>query len=162
MGGEFGQFIEWDEKRPLDWFLLDYPHHRQLQDFTKDLNHLYKKEKSLWQYDFDPAGFTWIDADDSTRSVVSYVRRAKNPDDTLIIACNFTPNPIENHRLGLHSEPHANYVEIFNSDHPKYGGSGVINEGLIKPQKITSNHQEYSIPLRLPPLGSTILKPVKS
>jgi len=159
MGGEFGQFIEWDEKRPLDWFLLQYDHHRQLQDFAKDLNHLYKTEPALHSQDFTPEGFTWIDADDASRSIISIARFAKAPDDTLIIAINFTPNPIENHRLGLHHI--SNYTEILNSDNTKYGGSGITNKTILKPEKITSNHLPYSIKLNLPPLGITILKSQK-
>ncbi|MCL2350553.1 MAG: 1,4-alpha-glucan branching protein GlgB [Defluviitaleaceae bacterium] len=156
MGSEFGQFIEWDEKRPLDWFLLEYDHHQQIQNFVKDLNHLYKKERTFWFDDFGERGFKWIDADDAARSIASFARFTDKPDETIIIICNFTPNPIEEHRIGLHHP--TTYIEILNSDHPKYGGSGVINTAPLKPEKITSNHMEYSIGLRLPPLGVVILK----
>ena len=158
MGGEFGQFIEWNEKQPLDWFLLDFEHHRQMQSFTKDLNHLYKAEKAFWFDDFSEKGFNWIDCDDYLRSIVAFARKTNNLDETLIFACNFTSNPIEDHRLGL--DYVCNYIEIFNSDHPKYGGSGVINTEILIPQEILCNGRKYSIGLRLPPLGVTILKPV--
>jgi len=159
MGGEFGQFIEWDEKRSLDWFLLDFPHHKKMQDFVKDLNHIYKKEPALWAKDFDPLGFAWIDADDSSRSIVSFARFTNNPTDTIITCINFTPSPVEAHRLGLHMP--ATYVEILNSDNEKYGGSGVINNKPISFDKILSNNLECSISLRLPPLGAVILKAQK-
>jgi len=156
MGGEFGQFIEWDEKRPLDWFLLEHNHHRQIQDFARDLNHIYFTEPALWERDFEEGGFTWIDADDNSRSVISFARFAKNPADTLIVVINFTPNPIEEHRVGLHHI--SAYHEIINSDDKKYGGSGTTNPNIIKPENITSNHISHSIKLRLPPLGVVILK----
>ncbi|MDR2167410.1 MAG: 1,4-alpha-glucan branching protein GlgB [Clostridiales bacterium] len=154
MGGEFGQFIEWDEKRPLDWFLLEFPHHKNMQNFSKDLNHLYRREIALWGADFDPAGFAWIDADDAARSIASFARFAGG--ETLIIACNFTPVPYENHRLGLHNP--AIYQEILNSDNERYGGSGITNPSPLAPEKALSNGLEYSIELRLPPLGIVILK----
>ncbi|MCL2169065.1 MAG: 1,4-alpha-glucan branching protein GlgB [Defluviitaleaceae bacterium] len=156
MGAEFGQFIEWDEKRPLDWFLLDFPHHKNMQAFTKDLNHIYKQEPALWLKDFDPTGFAWIDADDAPRSIASFARFTNNPKDTLLAVVNFTPNPLENHRLGLHIP--ATYIEILNSDDEKYGGSGITNPHPLPPEPILSNHLEHSLSLRLPPLGVIILK----
>ena len=156
MGGEFGQFIEWDEKRPLDWFLLEYPHHAQMLEFTRDLNHLYRDNPACWFDDFAPRGFSWIDPDDHSRSIVSFARFSDNPAETLIFICNFTPNPVENHRVGLHHP--TNYIEILNSDHPKYGGSGVINSDILRPAEIVSNGLPISIGLRLPPLGVTVLR----
>ena len=155
MGGEFGQFIEWNEKRPLDWFLLEYPHHQQMQDFTRDLNHLYLNHRAFWHDDFGFGGFEWIDANDSSRSIVSFIRKTDNPDDTLIIICNFTPNAIESHRVGISHV--ADYHEILNSDDEKYGGSGVINTDIMHSAEIFSNDRQYSIGLRLPPLGVVIL-----
>ena len=160
MGGEFGQFIEWDEKRPLDWFLLEHDHHRQMQQFTKDLNHLYKTQRACWFDDFAQRGFSWVDVHDHARSIISFARFSDDPNDTLIFICNFTPNPIEEHRVGLHHA--ATYTEILNSDHPKYGGSGVINTAPLVPAEILCNNLPKSIGLRLPPLGVVILKPLTS
>ncbi|MDR2183633.1 MAG: 1,4-alpha-glucan branching protein GlgB [Clostridiales bacterium] len=156
MGGEFGQFIEWDEKRPLDWFLLEYDHHRQMQDFTRDLNHLYKNQRACWFDDFAPRGFSWVDVHDNARSIISFARFSDNPAETLIFICNFTPNPVEEHRVGLHHV--SDYTEILNSDDPKYGGSGVVNTHVLKPAEIFCNNQQYSVGLRLPPLGVVVLR----
>jgi len=156
MGGEFGQFIEWDEKRPLDWFLLEHDHHRQMQDFTRDLNHLYKNQRAAWFDDFAQRGFSWVDVHDNARSIISFARFSDDPSETLIFICNFTPNPVEEHRVGLHHV--ADYIEILNSDDPKYGGSGVVNTAVLKPAEILCNGQQYSVGLRLPPLGVVILR----
>ena len=160
MGGEFGQFIEWDERRPLDWFLLEYEHHRQMLDFTRDLNHLYRQERACWYDDFAAPGFSWIDPDDHSRSIVSFARFTDNDDETLIFVINFTPNPVEDHRVGLHHV--ADYIEILNSDHPKYGGSGVINTEVLRCDEILCNGMQYSVGLRLPPLGVTVLKAIEN
>jgi len=160
MGGEFGQFIEWDEKRPLDWFLLEYDHHRQMQDFTRDINHLYRNQHACWFDDFTPRGFSWIDADDHSRSIVSFTRFSDNPDETLIFICNFTQNPVEDHRVGLHHV--AAYKEILNSDDAKYGGSGVINTAVLQPEEVLCNGMKHSVGLRLPPLGVVVLKVIKT
>jgi len=159
MGGELGQFIEWDEKRPLDWFLLEYDHHNQMQNFTRDLNHIYKNERAMWFDDFAERGFSWVDVHDHSRSVISFARFSDNPDETLIFVCNFTPNPIEDHRVGLHHT--ADYIEILNSDDTKYGGSGVVNTEVLRHAEILCNGKQFSVGLRLPPLGVVILKPVK-
>ena len=158
MGGEFGQFIEWDEKRPLDWFLLEYPHHKQIQDFKRDLNHLYKQEKAFWYDDFKGSGFEWIDADDGNRSLFSFMRKDEDGKGNLIFICNFTPNPIEDYRVGV--PYNTQYREILNSDDEKYGGSGVINTALIPAQDYNCNNMQYSCELRVPPLGAVVLKPV--
>ena len=159
MGGEFGQFIEWNEKRPLDWFLLEYDHHNQMQTFTHDLNHLYKNERAMWFDDFAERGFSWIDVNDHSRSVISFARFSDNPDETLIFICNFTPNPIEDHRIGLHHV--SDYIEILNSDDAKYSGSGVVNTEVLRYQEILCNDRQYSVGLRLPPLGVVVLKAVR-
>ncbi|MCL2854514.1 MAG: 1,4-alpha-glucan branching protein GlgB [Defluviitaleaceae bacterium] len=146
MGGEFGQFIEWDENRELDWFLLDFDHHKQIQNFVRDLNHLYKAEPALWGNNF-----RWVDADNADHSITSFIRRPDDAeiDDELIIICNFTPVPHENHQIPAT----CSYIEALNSDHHKYGGSGVINPKPLMPENGT-------ITLRLPPLGVTILRKI--
>lgn len=156
MGGEFGQFIEWNEKRPLDWFLLEYDHHQQTLDFVKELNHLYLDNNALWEKDFDGFGFEWIDADDKDRSIYSFIRRGETKEDTLVVVCNFTPNADEEFRVAVPFE--GTWKEILNSDDTRFGGSGVINTTPAKSEKIECNHRENSIGLRLAPLSVTILK----
>ncbi|MCL2397484.1 MAG: 1,4-alpha-glucan branching protein GlgB [Defluviitaleaceae bacterium] len=158
MGGEFGQFIEWDEKRPLDWFLLEYGHHCKMQEFARDLNHLYRNQRACWFGDVTHEGFAWIDADDNNRSITSFARFSDDPAETLIFICNFTPVPVESHRVGLHHV--ADYAEILNSDDAKYGGSGVVNDEVMKAEEILCNGMQYSIGLRLPPLGVVVLRVV--
>lgn len=156
MGGEFGQFIEWNEKRPLDWFLLEYDHHKTMLDFAKDLNHFYLANEALWLKDFDGDGFEWIDCNDNEKSIYSFIRRGSKKEDTLVFIINFTPNTYENFRIGVPFE--GKYEEVLNSDNPKYGGSGVTNEGVKKSDKIEYNGREDSIGLRLAPLSVTVFK----
>lgn len=155
MGGEFGQFIEWKDQDQLDWLLLDYESHRQMQAYTAALNKLYLAEKALWELDHDMAGYQWIDADDSGQSVVSYIRRGKRPVDTLLIIINFQPVERRHYRIGV-PRPGV-YEELFSSESTLYGGSGFHNE----PQKSTKtewHNQVNSIELTLSPLSFLVLK----
>ena len=156
MGGEFGQFIEWNEKRPLDWFLLEYDHHQQTLDYVKALNKLYLENNALWSKDFDAFGFEWIDADDKDRSIYSYIRRGERKEDTLVVLCNFTPNTYEDFRVGVPFE--GKWTEIFNSDATSFGGSGVVNNITVDSTKIPWNNREDSIGLRLAPLSVVIYR----
>lgn len=156
MGGEFGQFEEWQENKSLDWHLLDYDKHRELQAYMKDLNHLYKNEEALWYDDFTNEGFEWINCSDADSSIVSFVRKGKKSSDTIIVVANFTPVPRQWHRIGL---PYAgSYEELLNSDHLKYGGSGVINEQAIHSNEQAWDGRNHSLELKVPPLGVSILK----
>ena len=119
MGGEFAQFSEWSEARALDWNLLQFNDHINIKNYFRDLNNLYIKEPALWEKDFDPEGFKWINCDDREKSIVSFVRKGSL--DTLIFICNFTPNTYNNFKLGVPIQ--GIYREIFNSDDTKYGGS---------------------------------------
>lgn len=157
MGGEFGQFIEWNYKQSLDWFLLDYDMHRKMQDYVRDLNALYKKEKALYEVDFHYEGFEWIDCNDTEHSIISFLRKGKDWHDSLIFVCNFTPVPQEDYRIGAPFD--TVYDEIFNSDWDKYGGSNVGNFGEIKAEKEPMHNKPYSIRLRIPPLATIVLKP---
>ncbi len=156
MGGEFGQWAEWNEAKSLDWHLLDFPEHRQLQQYVADLNRLYLTEPALHQVDGDWAGFRWIDISDAEQSIVSFVRYAKDKEDCIVVVCNLTPVPRLDYRVGL---PYAgNYLEIINSDWPQYGGGGVNNQGHIFAQAQPWQSCSHSAPLNLPPLGTTMLK----
>ncbi|PCL94924.1 1,4-alpha-glucan branching protein GlgB [Paenibacillus lautus] len=156
MGGEFGQFIEWKDQEQLDWLLLDYESHRKQLAYTAALNRMYVDEKALWEQDQRWEGFEWLSADDHEQSVVSYMRMGTKPGDTLIIVINFQPKAYDQYRVGL---PRAGqYVEILNSDHADYGGSGLLNDGEMKAEKKTWHGQTHSLEIKLPPLGMVVLK----
>lgn len=154
MGGEFGQYQEWCEARSLDWHLLQYADHKQMQAYVKALNMLYLKKDALWEEDFHPHGFEWIDCDDRDRSVVSFIRRSK--DKELYCICNFTPVFHDAFRLGV--EKAGNYKEIFNSDDRIFGGSGIENSGKIETSEMPWNRYSQSIELKIPPLAMIILE----
>ena len=155
MGGEFAQNAEWNESQSLDWHLLQHDTHKQTQDYIKDLNKLYIKEKALWEKDWTSEGFEWIDCDNKDDSVIVFFRKGEKWEDHLIIVCNFTPQAHMGYRIGVQEE--GDYVEIFNSDANKYGGSGVINNTLTT-EDMAWHKRETSLLLNVPPLGMTILK----
>ena len=156
MGDEFGQGGEWDHDRGLDWGLVNEPLHEGLQRFVRDLNRVYATEPSLYEIDFDPSGFQWIDCNDSENSVVSLIRRSKRPGDFLVAVLNFTPVPREGYRIGV---PESGvYTELVNSDAEFYGGGNVGNAGAIGTEPIAAHGYDHSINLRLPPLGFLLLK----
>lgn len=159
MGGEFGQWSEWNYRQSLDWHLLSPPgdpHHRQLQEYIQELNHVYQQEPALSALDCDPAGFSWIDPHDSDNSVISFMRRSNKSEDTLVIICNFTPIPRHGYRLGV---PDAGeYYEVLNSDAHQYGGSGLVNLQPMPSGPIYWQSCPHSILLTLPPLATVILK----
>ncbi len=159
MGGEFGQFIEWDEKRSLDWFLLDFEHHQKMHHFTKALNQFYLREESLWHDDFNGTGFEWIQADDNLHSCYTFARKGSSKEENLILAYNFTPIPNMEYRMGVPFE--GEFEEVFNSDDAQYGGSGIINDSIIKSEEISWDNRQNSIRFKLPPLAFVALKPVK-
>ncbi|MDF2544479.1 MAG: 1,4-alpha-glucan branching enzyme [Herbinix sp.] len=158
MGGEFGQFIEWNFEKGLDWQLLDYEMHQKLHTYVKDLNHFYLEVKCLWEVDHSWDGFQWIVTDDVTQSVIAFVRKGKEQEDFLIVLVNFTPVPRHDYRIGV---PKASYyTEVFNSDDTKFGGLGIKNEGEIVIEPMESHSFDQSITLSLPGLSSIYLKPV--
>ena len=156
MGSEFGQGREWTHDESLDWHLLDYPRHEGLRRWVQDLNRLYRTEGALFESDSDSHGFEWIDGNDRQRSIISFLRRGKTPNDELVVVCNFTPVPREGYRIGV---PHDGYwKEVLNSDAKLYGGSGVGNLGGLKAQPEPSHDRPHSLNLTLPPLGCLIFK----
>jgi 1,4-alpha-glucan branching enzyme len=157
MGGEFGQFIEWNYDEELDWHLVQkYPMHEAMQTYSRSLNKFYCETKALWQVDFDWEGFKWIDCDDNENSVISFIRKAKDSNDFIIVLCNFTPELRENYRVGMPSK--GIYVEVFNSDDKGYGGSGVRNVGDLQTEDVPWQGCEQSITLSLPPLAAIFLR----
>ncbi|MBX7073935.1 MAG: 1,4-alpha-glucan branching protein GlgB [Pirellulales bacterium] len=157
MGGDFGQWNEWNYDESLQWHLTQYDTHQGMQRMLGDLNRLYRSEPALHQVDFDPAGFEWIDCNDYEDSTLSYVRRAKDPRDFLAVACNFTPVPREGFRMGV---PQGGfYREIFSSDSAYYGGSNVGNYPGALAEEIKWHGRPYSLKVTLPPLSTVIFKP---
>ena len=156
MGNEIGQFAEWSEERSLDWHLLEYDKHAQLQAWVKALNHFYREQPALWQVDFDSAGFAWIEANDADQSVYSYIRYAADISDFLVVILNCTPVVREDYRVGV---PQAGYYqELLNSDAAVFGGANMGNLGGVESEEVASHSQAHSIRLRLPPLAILILK----
>ncbi|WP_046226535.1 1,4-alpha-glucan branching protein GlgB [Paenibacillus dauci] len=156
MGGEFGQFIEWKDQDQLDWLLLDYEMHQKAQNYTRELNQLYLNSPALWERDHDWEGYEWLNADDAQNSVITYMRKGKKPSDTLLIAINFQPVPRVNYRIGVPKS--GTYTEIWNSDEPRFGGTGGRTIQTAPSEKIEWNGQENSIMLNLPPLSAIIIK----
>lgn len=159
MGNEFGQDWEWNSEESLRWFLLDYPMYKGMQNCVRDLNLMYKGNEALYEEDFDSRGFEWIDHSNCDDSVISYIRKGHNPDDYLVVVCNFTPVVRHNYRIGV-SEA-CSYQEIFNSDDKNYWGGGVRNEGPQQAQNFGVSGRPYSIELVLPPLSTIVLKPIR-
>ena len=157
MGGEFGQWNEWNHDTSLDWHLLQAPAHSGLQRWVRDLNTLYRGQRSLHEVDFDAAGFEWVDCTDWRSSVVSFLRKAKDPRDMLLFVCNFTPVPRHNYRVGVPLE--CNWKEMLNSDAPLYGGSGQGNMGGLMAAPLPIQGRPYSLNLTLPPLAALVLRP---
>jgi 1,4-alpha-glucan branching enzyme len=160
MGGEFGQWREWNEAASLDWHLLDgHPNHQALLDYVQRLNRLYLAEPALFERDNDWGGFDWLDLHDASRSILSFVRHSDGG-DSIIACCNFTPVVRENYRLGV-PRP-GEYRELLNSDAKEFGGSGVINASVITSEERAWHDQPFSIEFRLPPLGVVFLRAPES
>jgi 1,4-alpha-glucan branching enzyme len=157
MGGEIAQWNEWDFDRSLQWDLLQWDTHRGVQKCVADLNRLLREQKALHELDFDGRGFEWIDCHNWEESTLSYLRRAKDPDDFVIVACNFTPVPRMKHRLGV-PQP-GWYREIFNSDSAYYGGSNIGNGPGVTAEPIGHHGRPASVLVNLPPLATIVLKP---
>ncbi|MGM0365564.1 MAG: 1,4-alpha-glucan branching protein GlgB [Actinomycetota bacterium] len=155
MGGEFGQWSEWDHEKSLDWHLLDYPPHSSLKKLTGDLNRLYAQEKALHQLDFDSRGFEWVDCNDYKASILTYLRKSKEG-QVLLIGANFTPVPRTGYQVGVPSEGY--WEEIFNTDSDIYGGSGMGNMGGLYSLNMPRHGRPCSLNLTLPPLALVVLK----
>jgi 1,4-alpha-glucan branching enzyme len=157
MGDEFGQGNEWSHDRSLDWWLLQFPVHQGLQKWVRDLNHLVRREKALHEIDSEPAGFEWVDCNDAPMSVISLLRKAKSPHDSVLVACNFTPVPREKYRVGIPSGGY--WKEVLNSDGKEYAGSGMGNGGGVMAEQIQQHGRPFSLELTLPPLGAVFFRP---
>jgi 1,4-alpha-glucan branching enzyme len=163
MGSEFGQFAEWKDMEfdQLDWQLIsEFEQHRKMYDYVKNLNHLYKQEPALWELDFDREGFTWIDVNNAEQGIISFIRKSRDPDDHIVIVCNFTPTVHDHYRIGIpYSSP---MYELLNSDKEAFGGSGCANHGLYEAEAVPYHNQDYSIQMTIPPLATVMLKKARS
>ena len=157
MGGEFGQWREWDCSGSLDWHLAQCDSHRGIQALVTDLNRLYRTEPALHHSDFDPAGFEWIDCQDMDVNVVTFARRGRTPDETFVFACNFSPIPRESYRVGMPCG--GDFTEVLNTDAAAYGGSNMGNGGSVTADEEQWHGRDQSASIVLPPLAAIVLKP---
>ena len=154
MGQEYGQVHEWAENKALDWEDLEKPAHRQMQNYTKALIHLYKTHPALWELDYDSDGFEWINCVEWEKSMVTFLRKAKKQEDTLVVICNFSDVNYEEELVGV---PYAGkYKEILNSDAKEYGGSGVVNPRVKIAKKEETDDRPYTIKVKVAPLSVSI------
>ncbi len=155
MGGEFGQSSEWNFQQSLDWHLLQYDYHSGIQKLIRDLNTLYKQYPALYEKQFSSEGFQWIDYGDHENSVLTFIRKGHDTKNDIIVACNFTPIPREQYRVGVHKA--GPFKEIFNSDRKEYGGSGMKNDKL-KVTKTPWHGYDHSFEITIPPLSVVIFQ----
>ncbi len=156
MGGEFGQWSEWNHDASLDWHLQGAPLHSAMLRWVRDLNTFYRGHTALYEVDFDAAGFSWVDCTDFQRSVISFLRRGRNLNDQLLFVCNFTPVVRQNYRVGVPQE--GFWKEVLNSDAPLYGGSGQGNFGGLDATPLPIHGQPFSLSMTLPPLAVLVFQ----
>ncbi len=155
MGQEFGQFIEWNEHKELDWLLLEYEKHRQLKDYSAALNAFYKENPALWEIDYSWDGFEWIVSDDNTNSVIAFERKSETR-GSVIVACNFTKVPRGEYRIGVPKK--GTYEVVFSSDAKEFGGTGCVRKRVYKSEPKPMHGKADSIALQLPPMATVYLK----
>jgi 1,4-alpha-glucan branching enzyme len=156
MGGEFGQYNEWDFQGSLDWNLLEFNPHKNLQNYFKALNTFYKNTPALFEVAFSGQGFEWISYDDHQNSVMSYIRKGYKDEENVVVVCNLTPTVHDKYRIGVPRK--GKLEEVFNSDATEFGGSGLSNKKEITIKKQTWNGRDFSAELVLPPLSITVFK----
>jgi 1,4-alpha-glucan branching enzyme len=157
MGGELAQWNEWNHDAQLQWELLEWQNHQGLQKLITDLNHLYRREPALHEVEFNYEGFEWLDVDNHQESVICYLRKAKRPENFVVVCCNFTPVPRHGYAVGV---PEAGwYQEIFNSDSEYYAGSNVGNYPGQLAQAPGHKGQPYALKITLPPLAAVVFQP---
>ncbi len=156
MGSEFAQVAEWSHDHSIEWHLLQYAPHQGMQKWLKDLNHLYRSQPALYERDFTPEGFEWIDLSDCQNSIISFIRKSADNKDRIIVVCNFTPMTWNNYRIGV---PYGGYwKEILNSDAAIYGGSNQGNGGGKEAEDKSCHGRPFSLSLTIPPLGILFFK----
>jgi 1,4-alpha-glucan branching enzyme len=157
MGAELGEWREWNHDDSLDWSLLDQPLHAGLHRFLRDLLRLYKAEPALYEVDFEPPGFEWIDCTDNESSVIAFLRRGRDSGDYVLAVLNWTPVVREDYRIGVPDPGY--YREVLNSDSELYGGGNLGNSGGVLSEPVPSHGHPQSLSLTLPPLGALIFTP---
>jgi len=156
MGDEFGQWPEWNHETSLEWDVLQYPDHAGIQKWVQDLNRTMRAEPALHLLDIESRGFEWVDANDSDNSILSFLRRSDNPEDTILVVLNFTPVPRQDYRVGV---PQCGFWrELLNSDAEMYGGSNLGNGGGVQSEPVAAHGRQCSINLLVPPLAALYLK----
>ncbi len=158
MGGELGQWREWDSEGSLDWHLLETPEHAGIQELVRDLNLRYCEEPALWEVDFEPAGFRWLEANDADANVIAFLRRSRDGERLVVCACNFSPVRRTGYRVGFPRG--GRWRELLNTDDERYGGGGVGNPVPVAAEAKPWHDQPYSTEVTLPPLGVVWLAPV--
>jgi 1,4-alpha-glucan branching enzyme len=156
MGGEIGQWNEWNHEGSIEWHLLQYDTHKGLQRWVRDLNTFYRGEPAMHVLDCDQAGFEWVDCNDADTSVISLLRKGRAPEDTLLVVCNFTPVPRQNYQVGVPEGGH--WAELLNSDAHLYGGSGQGNFGGVDAAPVSCHGRPYMLTITVPPLGMVVFK----
>ncbi|MAT14569.1 MAG: 1,4-alpha-glucan branching enzyme [Planctomyces sp.] len=158
MGGELAQWTEWNHDTEIDWALQEFDKHQGISKMLKDLNELYSAEPAMYVNDCRSEGFAWIQCDDYQNCVYAFIRSGNKTDLPIIVVANYTPVPHDKYRIGL---PQAGYYqEVFNSDRPEYGGSGINNEGGIYSEPVAAHGHKHSLSVTLPPLGLVAFKPL--
>ncbi|WP_419955838.1 1,4-alpha-glucan branching protein GlgB [Neobacillus niacini] len=159
MGFELGQFAEWKDKEQLDWNLLDYEMHQNVNQYVKQLTKLYKRSKAMYELDHMHEGFEWIDCNNYSQSVFSFIRKGKAENDYLVIICNFTGIHYPEYKIGVPAQ--GEFREIFNSDDADFGGAGFINKKTFMAEEEPFHGRPYSVNVTIPPFGFQIIRPVK-
>lgn len=156
MGGEIGQWNEWNHESSVEWHLLDYPNHDSLRRWVDELNWLYQREPALHELDLESSGFEWVDANDAENNVLSFIRKGRSTQDIILVICNFTPMPRHSYRVGV---PRGGFWrELLNSDAKEYGGSGQGNLGGVEAVPIPLHGRPRSLTVTVPPLGVVFFK----
>lgn len=156
MGQDIAQFTEWSEAKSVEWELLNYEEHQQMQAYVKALVRLYREQPALYRKDYDPAGFEWINNISANENMLAFMRRSGNPEEDLLIVLNFSPLVYEKHRIGV---PYSGkFKEIFNSDSVDFGGDGNVNPRVKSSKKIPCDDRENSIEVLVPPMGISVFK----
>jgi 1,4-alpha-glucan branching enzyme len=156
MGGEFGQYAEWNHDASLDWSLLERPEHGKLAQLVGTLNHLHRTEPALHQRDAESGGFEWIDGSNAAESILTFLRRGEG-DEVVLVCLNFTPAPRVDYRVGVPKS--GAWREAFNSDARELGGSGMGNLGRVLSEPVAWNGRRDSIKVTIPPLGAVFFRP---
>lgn len=158
MSTEYGPFIEWREYESLEWFLLDYPAHRQHQHYVRQLNRLYQETPALWQDDHSWEGFHWLDADDSAQSILLFRRTGKEKTKAVTVLLNFQPEVYSDFRIGV---PYAGYYrQLLSSDETEFGGSGKGSPGILKAEPVPCHGEKWSVRVQVPPIGGILLQKI--